>query len=121
MKKIEFIPGKRAGIKEDWTMEGIIEVRPGTKGIDLGEHKYAMAYVRVLDESHYLKGMCIYSDRLPEDYDVICYYRNPAQGLQMLKTITPDLEISNDIMTKIADTDYYKRFLRGQRDWSDKV
>lgn len=119
-KKIEFIPGKRAGVKEDPSMEGIIEVRPGTKGIDLGENKYAMAYIRVLDEKHYFKGMCVYSDHLPEDYDVIYYFRDPYHGLAALKTITPEIEISNDIMTKITDMDCYKRFLAGQRDWSEK-
>ena len=52
---------------------------------------------------HYFKGMCIYSDKLPDNYDVICYYRDPAQGLTILKTVKPELELelSNEIMTRI--------------------
>ena len=50
---IEFINGKRVGIKEDPMKEGIIEIRQGVKGLDLGENKYAMAYIRVVDEMHY--------------------------------------------------------------------
>ena len=103
--KINFIPGNRAGVKEDPTKEGIIEVRPGTKGIDLGDKKYAMAYIRVLDDRHYFKGMCIYSDNLPEDYDVICYYRDPKHGLVTLKTVDSnmDAKLNPDIMTMISN------------------
>lgn len=54
---IKFIPGNRAGIAVNPEKDGIIEVRPGTKGINLGERKYAMAYIRVLNEHKYLKGM----------------------------------------------------------------
>lgn len=101
MPTVKFIPGKRAGAKEDPTKEGIIEVRPGTNGIDLGEEKYAMAYIRVLDARHCFKGMCVYSDNLPEDYDVICYCRDPAHMLTALKTVTTEMNLSKNIMTKI--------------------
>ena len=105
MNKIKFIPGNRAGIKEDPEKEGIIEVRPGVKGLNLGAKKYAMAYIRVVDEYHYFKGMCLYSDDLPEGYDVIAYYRDPAQGLKMLKRFVPDRDVppllSDRILTRV--------------------
>ena len=104
-RSVKFIPGKRAGVKEDPLKEGIIEVRPGTKGIDLGEKKYAMAYIRVLDDQHCFKGMCLYSNDLPDDYDIICYFRDPGHGLTILKTVTPEMDLSNDIMTKVS-SDY---------------
>lgn len=102
-KSIKYIPGNRAGVKEDSLKEGIIEVKPDTKGINLGDQKWCMAYIRVLDEIHYFKGMCIYSNDLPDGYDIICYFRDPSQGLKMLKTVTPELDIGNDIMTKIKE------------------
>ena len=100
-RSVKFIPGKRAGVKEDPLKEGIIEVRYGTEGIDLGEKKYAKAYIRVLDEQHCFKGMCVYSDNLPDDYDIICYFRDPYHGLTVLRTVTPEMNLGKDIMTKI--------------------
>ena len=100
---IKFILGNRAGIKEDPAKAGIIEVRPGTKGVDLGEKKYAMAYIRVLDENHYLKGMCVYSDNLPDNYDVIKYCSDPNDCLKSVKTVTPDMKLNKGVMTKILD------------------
>lgn len=101
-KAVNFIPGKRAGIKEDPLKEGIIEVRPGTKGIDLGERKYAMAYIRVLDEEHCFRGMCVYSDDLPDEYDVMCYFGTPQQGLKVLKKVKPEMNLEYDIMKEVV-------------------
>ena len=105
---IKFIPGNRAGIKEDPVKAGIIEVRPGVKGLDLGEKKYAGAYIRVLDEHHYLKGMCLYSDNLPENYDVIKYCLDPKDVLKALKDDRDDpympQKLNKGIMTKIKDS-----------------
>lgn len=105
LRSVKFVPGKKAGVKEDPLKEGIIEVRPGTKGIDLGEKKFALAYIRVLDDRHCFKGMCLYSDNLPGDYDIICYYRDPSQGLMVLKSVTPEMNLSKDIMT-VIQSDY---------------
>ena len=105
LRSVKFIPGKKAGIKEDPLKEGIIEVRPGTAGINLGEKKYAMAYIRVLDELHCFKGMCVYSNNLPDDYDIICYFRDPDHGLTVLKTVKPEMNLGKDIMT-IIQSDY---------------
>jgi len=105
LRSVKFISGKRAGVKEDPLKEGIIEIRPGTDGIDLGEKKYAMAYIRVLDDQHCFKGMCVYSDKLPDGYDVICYYDSPRHGLTVLRTIKPEMNLGKDIMTKVP-SDY---------------
>lgn len=111
LRSVKFIPGKRAGIKEDPLKEGIIEVRPGTKGIDLGENKYyAMAYIRVLDDRHCFKGMCVYSDNLPDDYDIICYFRDPKHGLTVLRTVTPEMNLSKDIVTIIRHDGMWNQY-----------
>ena len=104
---IKFIPGNRAGIAVNPEKDGIIEVRPGTKGINLGERKYAMAYIRVLNEHKYLKGMCLYSDNLPDEYDVIKYCRNPVDCLKaLMDDRDPDIRIktfNKGVMTKITN------------------
>lgn len=104
-KRIMYIQGKLAGIKEDPNKAGIIEVRPGTAGIDLGDKRHMMAYIRVLDENHCFKGMCLYSDNLPDGYDIIYYYRDPHQGLKALRTVTPEMELGKEIMTRIKIDD----------------
>lgn len=106
-KAIKFIPGNRAGIKEDPIKAGIIEVRPGVRGLSLGEKKYAMAYIRVLDEHHYLKGMCVYSDNLPEGYDIVKYCFDPKDCLKALKDDRDDQnmpqKLNTGAMTKFRD------------------
>ena len=50
--------------------DGVIELRRGVEDISLGDAHYAQVRILV-DGSHYLKGMAIYSDNMPEGVDVI--------------------------------------------------
>lgn len=45
--------------------DGLIEIRPGVKDLDLGNSTYAQVRIGV-DDTHYMKGMCIYGD--PSDF-----------------------------------------------------
>ena len=49
--------------------DGIIELRRGVKDLSLGNSQYAQVRIAV-DGTHYLKGMAIYSDDLPDGIDV---------------------------------------------------
>lgn len=64
-KRIQVRYAEDGGIKKD----GVIEIRPGCKDLDLGDSHYAQVRVLV-DGTHYLKGMAVYSDDLPEGCDV---------------------------------------------------
>jgi predicted transcriptional regulator len=57
---------EEGGINKD----GVIEIRPGVKDLSLGNSSYAQVRIAV-DGSHYLKGMALYSDKIPEGYDVV--------------------------------------------------
>jgi len=46
-------------------LDGVIYVRPGVKDIELGGAKYCQVRVAV-GEGHYLKGMAMYKDDLPD-------------------------------------------------------
>ena len=107
---IKYIPGNRAGMMMDPLKEGIIEIRPGVRGLSLGDKKYVMAYIRVLDEDHYFKGMCIYSNDLPDHYDVICYYRDPSNALKTLRHVKPEIKLNKGIMTKVKDDGKWDKF-----------
>lgn len=54
------------GVKKD----GTIEIRRGLDDINLGNAHYAQIRMMV-DGTHYLKGMAVYSDDLPEGVDVL--------------------------------------------------
>ena len=67
------ISTKRVGIKykEDGgsDADGVIYVRPGVKDVSLGSNRYAQVRIMV-DGSHYLKGMAVYKDDLPDGVDL---------------------------------------------------
>lgn len=51
--------------------DGVIELRRGVEDISLGQSKYAQVRIGV-DDTHYLKGMALYSDsKMPKGVDVI--------------------------------------------------
>lgn len=51
------------------TKDGLIELRRGVDGLSLGNSNYAQVRIAV-DDSHYLKGVAVYSDDLPKGVDI---------------------------------------------------
>lgn len=74
------------GIEKD----GIIELRRGVQDLSLGDSKYSQVRIMV-DGTHYLKGMAVYSDNMPDGVDVV-FNTNKKRG-------TPQ----NDVLKKIKD------------------
>lgn len=74
------IDSKRIFIKyaEDGGVDkdGVIELRPGVEDLNLGAAKYAQVRIAV-DDKYYLKGMAVYSNKVPEGYDVILNSNKP--------------------------------------------
>lgn len=62
--------------------DGVIELRRGVEDIDLGDANYAQVRIAV-DGTHYLKGMAVYSDDLPNGVD-IRFNTNKHKGTPML-------------------------------------
>ncbi len=58
--------------------DGVIEVRRGVKDLSLGNANYAQVRIAV-DGTHYLKGMCLYSDDIPKGYDIV-FNTNKHEG-----------------------------------------
>ena len=50
-------------------LDGTIFIRPGVPDLSLGQNHYAQVRIAV-DGSHYLKGMALYSDKIPDGYDI---------------------------------------------------
>jgi hypothetical protein len=68
------ISSKRVGVRyaEDGGTEadGVIYVRRGVKDVSLGKNQYAQVRIAV-DNTHYLKGMAMYRDDLPDGVDLV--------------------------------------------------
>ena len=77
---------KRIGVKykEDGGAEadGVVFVRPGVKDVSLGGAKYAQVRVKVGD-THYIKGMAVYKDDLPEGVDLM-FHTNKSKGTPLM-------------------------------------
>lgn len=96
LKPIEHLDWKRVGIRYDeqggTDKDGVMELRPGVKDLDLGNSKYAQVRIGV-GGTHYLKGMAVYGDPkdFPKGVDVI-FNTNKTQG-------TP----KEDVLKKLKD------------------
>lgn len=74
---------KFTGIDKD----GTIELRRGVDDIDLGGSRYSQVRMLV-DGKHYMKGMAIYSDHMPDGVDVV-FNTNKPKGADMAKVFKP--------------------------------
>lgn len=72
-------------------MDGVIELRRNVPDLSLGESKYSQVRIMV-DGTHYLKGMAVYADDLPDGVDVR-FNTNKKLGTPMTKVLK---EIKSD-------------------------
>ena len=66
------------GIEKD----GVIELRRGVNDLSLGDSRYSQVRILV-DGTHYLKGMAVYSDDMPDGIDVV-FNTNKKKGTPAL-------------------------------------
>lgn len=80
-------PDGVTGIEKD----GIVEIRRGVKDLSLGESRYAQVRILV-DDTHYIKGMAVYSDDMPDGVDLVFNTNKTADlgKLGVLKKIKDD-------------------------------
>ena len=86
-KRITIRYGDQGGLEKD----GVIEIRRGVEDLSLGNSHYAQVRVLV-DGTHYMKGMAMYSDDLPDGVDVI-FNTNKRTGTDKFKVLK---EIKDD-------------------------
>ena len=82
-KRMEICYAEDGGILKD----GVVEIRRGVDDLSLGESHYAQVRILV-DGTHYIKGMAVYADDLPDGVDVR-FNTNKAQGTPMEKVLKP--------------------------------
>lgn len=71
--------------------DGLVEIRRNVADLSLGESRYSQVRILV-DGTHYIKGMAVYSDDLPDGVDVI-FNTNKKVGTPMTKVLK---EIKDD-------------------------
>jgi DNA-binding NarL/FixJ family response regulator len=64
--------------------DGVIYVRPGMKDLSIGDNRYGQVRIAV-DKTHYLKGMAVYKDDLPEGVDLL-YNTNKEKHVPLKST-----------------------------------
>ena len=84
--RVKILYGDEGGALKD----GVIEIRRGVADLDLGGSHYAQVRILV-DGTHYLKGMAMYSDDMPDGADIV-FNTNKHTG-------TPKM----DVLKKIQD------------------
>lgn len=67
--------------------DGVIELRRGATDLSMGANQYAQVRIAV-DDTHYLKGMAIYSDNLPPGVD-IRFNTNKHSDTPKMKVLKP--------------------------------
>ena len=129
-----YMDSKRVLIKyaEDGGIDrdGVIQVRRGVPDLSLGNANYAQVRIGV-DGTHYMKGMCHYSDDIPKGYDVI-YNTNKKRGTppgDVFKKVSGDPDNPFSALIKPGGQYYYTdkdgkqklsplNKLREEGDWS---
>lgn len=96
--------GDQGGINKD----GVIELRRGVADLDLGASHYAQVRILV-DGTHYLKGMAMYSDDIPDGADIV-FNTNKKSGTpkeSVMKPITDDPDNPFGAAIKAKGQSYY--------------
>lgn len=75
--------------------DGLIEIRPGVADLDLGENTYAQVRI-VVDDDHYLKGMAIYSNNIPEGKDIV-FNTNKSAGTPLINPEDKDKQVLKNL------------------------
>lgn len=122
-KRLKIRYADEGGLEKD----GVIELRRGVDDLSLGNSVYSQVRILV-DGTHYLKGMAVYSDDMPDGIDVIFNTNKskdvPAIGKDksVLKPISndPDNPFGSLIKEGINDPDNPEDVKGGQSYYIDK-
>lgn len=98
----------RIDVKYGSSKDGEIHIRPGVPDLTLGEGNYAQVRIAVND-THYLKGMGLYSTDLPKGIDIQVHTPKSDTGnkLDVMKPLKEDEHHPENIFGAITRQSYY--------------
>lgn len=85
-KRLKIRYNEDGGIEKD----GLVEIRRNVPDLSLGESRYSQVRILV-DGTHYIKGMAVYSDDMPDGVDIV-FNTNKKKGTPV-----------HDVLKKIKD------------------
>lgn len=104
---------QRLEIKYASGEDGTVYVRPGVADLDMGKNRLAQVRISV-NGTHYIKGMAVYKDDLPEGVD-LQVHTNKKRGVPVLgdknssvlklQTDDPDNPFGSSIKKQLVDVD----------------
>lgn len=97
--------------------DGTIEIRRGVKDLSLGDNNYAQVRIAV-DGTHYLKGMAVYADDLPDGVDVR-FNTNKHKGTPIMSD-DPDAKQVLKTLKDAPGVNAFGATIKRQNDWKDK-
>lgn len=112
-KKVQVVTLQEGGADKD----GLIELRRGAKGLDLGNANYAQVRIAV-DGTHYLKGVAVYADDLPPGID-IRFNSNKKTREDSLKPLKDDPDNPFGSTIKVNGQKGYLNIVQEQGDWQE--
>lgn len=99
--------------------DGLVELRRNVPDLSLGESRYSQVRILV-DDKKYIKGMALYSDEIPDGYDIV-FNTNKKKGTpkeDVLKTIKDDPDNPFGSLIKANGQSYYTDPKTGKRELS---
>lgn len=102
------IDSKRVGVAYQSPSDGQIYIRPGVPDLTLGEGNYAQVRISV-DDTHFLKGMALYSTDLPKGVDVQFHTNKEDSGnkFDAMKLLKEDELHPENVFGAITRQTYY--------------
>jgi DNA-binding CsgD family transcriptional regulator len=113
-KRVAVRYGKDGGAAAD----GVIYVRPGVDDTSLGRSSYAQVRITV-DGTHYLKGMAVYKDNLPDGVDLMFNTNKSDTGdkKDAMKKVSSDPD--NPFGSAISRQHGVMNIVNEEGDWSE--
>lgn len=97
--------------------DGVIELRRGVQELSLGDNNYAQVRIAV-DGTHYLKGMAVYADDLPDGIDVR-FNTNKHKGTPICNP-DPDGKSVLKPLKDATGVNVFGATIKKQNDWTDE-
>lgn len=97
-------PDGARGIDKD----GVVEIRRGVEDLSLGNDHYSQVRILV-DKTHYIKGMAVYSDNMPDGVDIVfnTNKKSDVAKMDVLKKIKDDPDNPFGSLIKPGGQSYY--------------
>ena len=118
-KRIKVVYGDEGGAESD----GLIKLRPTAKDLNMGAADYSQVRIAV-DGTHYLKGVAVYDNDMPEGTDILFFTKkentgNKLDAMKPMKTkVTGEIDPDNPFGASIKRQSGALNIIYEEGDWA---